>query len=248
MIDLPTRLTHDAIHEAVLEIRFEQDLVVPEILYGSFVNFENWKGFRQSRLPGADLPAAIRKSNEGLRYQRSIGLTSEDGGTMVQIGPEAMVYSRRGFYPGWNASFSGELESAINHLWSLLPKLEVNRIGLRYINALRSALHGIKSIEDLNLIIKVDGKEISDSFNLNFITKTELNMACMTRVSTVDLAQGAIPEDSTVLVDIDVYTKSGFKPNSAAEIFSWVQQAHVFEKENFFRVLGKEATERLREI
>lgn len=69
----------------------------------------------------------------------------------------------------------------------------------------------------------------------------------MTRISSVDLAQGNISEHATVIVDIDVYTFQGYSAKDANSVKNWVVQAHDNEKVIFFKVLGKAATERLKE-
>jgi uncharacterized protein (TIGR04255 family) len=69
----------------------------------------------------------------------------------------------------------------------------------------------------------------------------------MTRIASVDLAQGNIPEHATVIIDIDVYNFQGYSAKDANSVKNWVVQAHDKEKESFFWVLGKAATERLKE-
>jgi uncharacterized protein (TIGR04255 family) len=244
---LPKKLKTDAILEAVLEIRFEPDpSLVSEILFGRFADTDEWKAFRQARLPTADIPAPIRRANPNLRYQPSVDLVSPDGGISVRIGPEVIAYSRRGNYPGWH-QFGAELERVVSHLYRVIPRVHVNRLGLRYINALRSDAHGIKSIDDIAISIAVANTKLSDSLNLNFKSRGGTEFETMTRIASVDLAQGVIPENAAVIVDIDVYTFQGYSVNSDDSVKNWVMQAHNKEKESFFKVLGDAATERLRE-
>jgi hypothetical protein len=40
----------------------------------------------------------------------------------------------------------------------------------------------------------------------------------MTRIASVDLAQGIIPEHATLIVNIDVYTFQGFSANDANSV------------------------------
>jgi uncharacterized protein (TIGR04255 family) len=244
---LPKKLKNDAILEAVLEIRFEPEPnLVAEILFGRFADVSEWREFKQVRLPTADIPAPIRRANPSLRYQPSIELVSADGEVSVRIGPQVIAYSRRGNYPGWEL-FGVELAMVVDSLYRILPIAHVSRLGLRYINALRSDVHGISNISDMDITVAVAGSNITSSLNLNFKTDVNSNHEAMSRIATVDLAEGSIPENASIVVDIDVYTARSFSTRNIDEVKSWVIEAHQKEKESFFKVLGEKATQRLRE-
>lgn len=244
---IPKKLRIDAILEAVFEIRFELDaLVPPEIVFGRFADFDQWRQFNLARLPTADIPAPMRRADPNLRYLPSIEMTSRDGLISVRAGPQVLAYSRRGAYPGW-AKFGSELELAVNRLFNVLPQVQISRLGLRYINALRSDHHGIKSIDDTAIRIFVSDVPLTRSINLNFKSREETNFESMSRIASVDLAEGNIPQHATVVIDIDVYTNPPFSPKSADAVNKWMAEAHDEEKARFFSILGEEATERLRE-
>ncbi|WP_338466395.1 TIGR04255 family protein [Novosphingobium sp. ZN18A2] len=246
---LPQKLTNDAILEAVLDIRFEYDSKrVSEVFFGQIALMPEWKGFTQARSAVADIPESIRRTQSDLRYQSAFQLTGPDGRIAVQVGPQVFVYSRRGAYPGWDEAFWPELEMAIDHLFNVVPNLSITRLGLRYINALRSDLHEIKSVIDLNLGITVAGEPIENNLNVNYVTRVGSPFETVTRIASVDRAQGQVPENTTVIVDIDVYTPSGFETRIADSVKDWVDEAHKKEKESFFSILGKDVTNRLREI
>ena len=245
---LPTKLKNDAILEAVLEARFEPDpSLVPEIFIGRFADNPKWSGFKHARLAPADIPAPIRRADPNLRYLPSIEMTSPDGGRVLRIGPQAVTYSRRGAYPGWDTSFGAELQAVVEHLYRVVPNVSVSRLGLRYVNALKSDIHGITSIADLAIIISVGEQTLGNSLNLNFKTNIGTDFETMSRIASIDLAEGVIPEHATVIVDIDVHTGGAFTVNEEDRVKNWVVEAHDYEKAAFFKVLGKENTERLRE-
>ena len=123
----------------------------------------------------------------------------------------------------------------------------MSRLGLRYINALKSDKHGIKGIGDLAIGVSVNMQPLSDHLNLNFKTGVGSDFETITRVASIDLAEGTIPENSTVIVDIDVYTRSSFRTADVNDVQKWIVEAHTCEKVAFFDVLGEENTERLRE-
>lgn len=244
---LPKKLKSDAILEALLEIRFEPPATaVAEIMVGRLADTPDWKGFNSVRLPMADIPAPMRLADPNLRYLPSIELVSGDGSVSVRVGPNVIAYSRRGNYPGW-AVFDRELKVVVGRLYDVLPNVRVSRLGLRYINALRTDLHQVGSVDDMAISASVSGEKITDSLNLNFKTRVGTEFETMSRIATVDMAEGNIPEFATIIVDVDVYTGGDFSKADAAAVTNWVDGAHRFEKESFFKALGADATERLRE-
>ena len=244
--ELPAKLKNDAILEAVVEIRFEpESSFVPEIFIGRFA--DKWSGFRHARLASADIPARIRQADANLRYLASIEMTSPDGGKVLRIGPQSVSYIRRAPYPGWTNGFGSELHKVVDDLYQVIPAVSVSRLGLRYVNALKSDLHNIKGIRDLAIDISVDKQILSDHLNLNYKADVGSDFETMTRIASIDLAEGTIPEHSTVVVDIDVYTRSNFCTTDVNDVQKWIVEAHDYEKAEFFKVLGKENTERLRE-
>ena len=172
-------------------------------------------------------------------------MTSPDGLISFRLGPQSVAYSRRGNYPRWE-KFGPELHNVVHHLFRIIPKVGVTRIGLRYINALKSDVHGIHGINDVDITISVAGETLSNCFNLNFKSTTGADQEVMSRIATADLAEGIIPQTATLIVDVDVYTVSSFNTNDADVVKNWITQAHDTEKESFFRILGERATERLR--
>ena len=112
---------------------------------------------------------------------------------------------------------------------------------------MRSDAHGIGSIDDIALSISVADDRLSNSLNLNFKLHVGTEFETMSRIASVDLAEGNVPENTTVIVDVDVYTSKNYSTRDADSVKKWVFEAHDKEKECFFIVLGNEATERLRE-
>ena len=247
VVDLPKKLKVDAIVEAVLELRFEPDPhAIVELLIGRLADTERWKSFNQVRLPVADVPSALRQADPNLRYQPLFQLVARDGSVFIAIGSNVLVFSRRGKYPGWDV-FGPELNAATDRLYEILPSAKVSRIGLRYINALLSTAHQINSVADLDLDIKVAKKALTKNVNLNYKDENKNGLEIMTRVASVDIAEGAVPENATVIVDIDVYTRNGYAASDAATVKQCIKDAHDAEKLSFFGLLGTAATERLKQ-
>jgi uncharacterized protein (TIGR04255 family) len=246
--NLPKKLKHDAIVEATFEVRFDSEELsaVTEVLLGRLADTPAWQGFTQRRLPTADIPAAFRRADANLRYQAAIELLAPSGTQRVAIGPNSLSFSRMAPYPGWEAEFKKEVEGVIDILFRVVPKIVVTRLGLRYINALRSNLHGISGIESLNLKVSLGGDVLTRKLNVNYTVPTSSDSSCAVRIASVDLAQGQIPEHTTVIADVDVYTNDGYSSSDATQAKAWCETAHQAEKMNFFKLLTHETVEKLR--
>jgi len=157
-----------------------------------------------------------------------------------------LIVSRRGDYPGWDAAFGGEVNNATTHLFKVLADVKVSRLGMRYINALRSDIHEIQGVADLEVDLRIEKREISDHFNLSFRTNVGTDFEALTRLSTVDFASGNIPENTSFVLDIDVHTSEKFETNDMDAVFAWAEKARTEKNERFFSVLGETNKERLR--
>jgi hypothetical protein len=81
---LPKKLKVDAILEAVLDIRFEPDpSLVSEVIIGRFADVAELRGFRQARLPTADIPAPMRRANPDLKFFASVLTVSRIAGEEI---------------------------------------------------------------------------------------------------------------------------------------------------------------------
>lgn len=241
---LPTKLQRDAIVEAIFEIRFNTT-TLSEVLAGRLSDTASYKGFQQRRLPAADLPAGLRESNEQLRFQATIEFVHPSNRRSVRIGPHVLSCHRLSPYVGWE-TFRPELEEAIEALYSKAESIEVNRLGLRYINALTTAHHFIRNVKDLDLGISIANEALAGSLNLNFMTEVSNDTLCTVRIATKEFAHGTLPPETAILVDVDVGTTSAFSAKGAADVKNWANFAHAKEKEEFFHLLKAETVEQLR--
>jgi uncharacterized protein (TIGR04255 family) len=240
---VPKKLKNDAIVEAIFEVRFDL-ATIPEILFGRLADYGPWKSFTQRRLPAYEIPAPLRQVDPNLRFQPVFELSSEQ--RSVRIGPQVISYHRTVPYVGWER-FQPELAEMINGLFQMANGLIIRRLGLRYLNALRSDLHGIASISDLDLEIKVASERVPGNVNLNFTIDVASNTACTVRIATTEFVQGKLPPNTSVYLDVDVFTKDDFETKEQKAVQNWVTAAHTSEKEQFFRLLTERSIETLEE-
>lgn len=241
----PKSLKRDAIVEAILEVRFNRSTMVPEILFGRLADYEPWKGFEASRMPAFDVPFNMRQIDPDLQFVPLIRLLDTENQRFVHIGEQMLSYHQLKPYMGWS-NFKVGLDTAIDGLFEKVSDLKVSRIGLRYLNALSKDHHGIKSISDLDIRIDIAEEQIIEKVNIN-LTKTLFNQTnCTVRVATPDFVQGILPEESSIFIDIDVFTEDGFETTNKDKIKEWITKAHDAEKTEFFRLLTDETIDFLK--
>lgn len=248
MPNLPRKLKHDAIVEALLEVRFESTEVVKEILVGRLSEQAPWSGFESARLAVADIPLPMRLSDMDLRYQPLFEMREVGGNRVVKIGTNVLSFHIVRRYCGWQ-ELQPQLHHAIDVLRAKVPDFKATRLGLRYINAFSVEKHNVSRLTDLALSVAVAGAALTTPFNLNFVVATgDADTRAMVRVAHPEFLQGSkLPEGTTTFLDVDVYTPAGFNSNDATRLKAWVDRAHEKEKQSFFDLLGPERIAALRE-
>lgn len=241
---IPEELENDAIVEAVLEIRFDME-TVPEVFFGRLADFSPWKGFRQRRLPAYEIPPPVRQADANLRYQPVFELVSEAERRSLRVGAHVVSYHKREPYGGWRG-FKSQLIEVIDALFLRSEKLVIRRLGLRYINAINSELHKLPSVADLDIVIRIEGQDVNSDVNLNFSQQLSPQVNSTVRIATPEFVQGALPDNTSMIIDVDIYTSEDFRTRDKQQVIDWVGAAHDAEKAQFFRLLKSETIEALR--
>lgn len=235
---LPSRLKDDCITEAMLELRFSVD-ELDEITIGKLTSFQPWLSFKKNRLPAAHIPQPIRTVDPTLQYQATIELIAPDQSRRVRIGPSVISYHGLGRYVGWRA-FQPELNAMIAHFYTAISGVIARRIGLRYVNVLTSRRHSVNSLDATALKVTVKEGVIGPPLNVNFEQRRSDTHFVMTRMATPQFVQGLADPEAALVVDVDVHTPGTFICLDASTAQAWVDQAHAFEKESFFRLFPDE--------
>jgi uncharacterized protein (TIGR04255 family) len=244
---IPAKLKNDAIVEALVELRFDMPTGgLPEIFFVRLAQNPAWKEFEQRMLPTFNIPLVLRESDENLRYQPYFELAAPDKRCTVRIGSQVLSYHRLAPYVGWD-KFQIELKDVVDWLFSQISDLTVRRMGLRYMNALRTDLHSIKSVLDLDLALTVADERVSSNVNINFTNTVGGDALCTVRIATPEFIQGPVPPNTSLYVDVDVFTKEGFRSKNHADVIAWINNAHTAEKQHFFRLLTDQTIEELKE-
>lgn len=240
---LPKKLKKDALLEVVCEIRFDTK-DYPEVAFGKLAALPMWKDYSSTRFGVADVPAPIRMQDEKLKYQALMQFTCPENKIAVKVGSNVLSYNNIREYKGWDVYFL-EIQACLKEFFSVLSGIQINRIGLRYINALNASDHFIKKMNDLNFDVSIDGKGL-EKFNLNYIKEIQPNYMALTRISTPDLVVG-LPEESIALVDIDIGTLNASKVQNYEDVINWLNTAHDIEKKEFFSLIPDDILKLIKE-
>ncbi len=212
------------------------------------MDLDPWKGWQQRQLPAYNIPAQFRSLDPNVQYQPTIELLDGDSRTILRLGPSVISYHRQAPYSGSDKFKTSELLSMTKALFDTNPAgILITRLGLRYMNALRPKLHDIDGISALDLKISVSEDAITKAVNLNFTTKVRDESTCAVRIELTEFLQGPFPPDTSVFVDVDVYTNDGFRTDSKRTVDEWVEFAHTQEKIEFFHLFKQATIEKLKE-
>lgn len=232
MIRIPKKLTHDAILEAVFELRF-QTKELPEVTVGRLVDNEIWRHFPKTRSPFSDIPAPVRLADPNLRFQALVELREPSGHRLVKIGTNVISFHNLKPYMGWDTGFSEAIRSMVTFVFERTTDIRISRIGLRYINALTPTEHNIVRIADLNFTLKVGGTDIQDDLNVNYRTCNG-NFITLRRIATPGFVQGNMPDNTVAYVDIDVFNPDGMIYTSDDDVLRWTNEARKRKNIAFF--------------
>jgi uncharacterized protein (TIGR04255 family) len=233
--DISTLKLHsDPIVEAVFEIRFETSELSEKVV-GRLIDIPLFSDFEFKRLPGADIPESIRASDLNIKYQPTLEGTEISSHSAVRVGPHSFSYSMYAPYSGWSI-YCEKLNELLASIFETLLEININRIGLRYVNVLTASSHNIGSISELDLTLVIGDKCLSDDFHVNYVTNSETHNV-MTRVASPKFIKGGdVSQDTIAVIDIDVFTSDIDIPNNQASVKAWLEEAHDLEKNKFFQL------------
>lgn len=243
MTTLPTKITPDAIREALFEMRFEHS-VLPEIVIGQLAGNAKWRGFSQGRLPISEMPEQLRSADPALRYLPTLELRSPDGGELVRIGSNVVSYHVVSNYVGWDA-FLPRLIDMGSAVLNAAPGVKLMRLGLRYINALTKADHFVGAVYDLNLRINIDGAQPAQQIQLAYLVEDVPGLTGIVRVVSPRFVEGDMPAGTAAVIDIDIASGANVPSADIEAIQIWLVAAHETEKREFFSLLTQETLEKL---
>jgi uncharacterized protein (TIGR04255 family) len=242
----PTKLKHDAITEAVFEVRFSPNVPVLEIILGNLAQKFSAQGFTAERLPAADIPTPLRLSDQTMLFAPLIDMKAPSGTSSVRIGTHVVICVVNKPYCGWD-EFHALHTQAVNALFEVVAGVEVVRLGLRYINTVTESEHKVKSIADLRLAVRVGDANLVDNYNLNFRVFDNPETECMIRVATKEFTTPQLQPPGHTVIDIDVSTPVGFRTREKDRVMAWLPNARAVKNDAFFNMFSADQIKALQE-
>ncbi len=246
MLALPIELHRDAIAEAICEVRFEchESVAVPEIVVGRLADFPFWRDYDQVRLPISDVPAPVRASDPNLKIQPTLELRDQHSNRLAKVGVNVLSYHRLDPYPGW-ATYRPEIDQVVDFLFSAFKSFKATRLGFRYVNLFTAVDHGVVDVSNLRYSVDIAGDTLIGPQNLNYLQIRSDQHSVVVRIASPEFITGPASKKAEVLVDLDVFTPADFETDDVDVVKSWIEEAHTYEKEEFFRLFTDEMMQRL---
>jgi uncharacterized protein (TIGR04255 family) len=107
---------------------------------------------------------------------------------------------------------------------------------------------GITNIGDLNYSVRIAGTSLIEPQNINYRRTRSRSHLVQVRIASPEFVSGSIKKTVQVLVDLDVFTLADFETNDSQATKEWIEDAHAYEKEEFFRLFTAEMRQRLVEV
>ncbi|MEZ5499990.1 MAG: TIGR04255 family protein [Steroidobacteraceae bacterium] len=241
---VPKKLKDDCIQEAIFEIKFKAELE-RERLIGRLSDYAEYSAFEVRRLPVGDIPQALFDSDPNLAYLPTLELVpNEQRSFVVRVGPRVVSYHKMPPYGGW-AGLQPKLSKLVEVLFEKAGKLEVTRLGLRYMNVLNKRLHAIQGVSELDLKIGIAGQSVESDLNLSLIVDDPPLFVSKVLVATPRFLTNQLPDGSNVFIDVDVFSPPDRRFSDQEDVVQWLTQAHEIEKREFFHLLRRETIEAL---
>lgn len=236
------KLKNDGIVEVLVEIRFETN-ELSELVLGKLLNVHLLdNNFTVSRLPTADLPEPIRKSDPNLKYQPHIEKRDKENKATLRVGSNVVSYHIYK-YPGWEI-FKESINKIVNHLCTKIDGIKIKKLAIRYVDLLNSEDHKIVDVNTLTMDLKVNTEHL-DNINLSYLKsfndKTETAHTVITKIASPMFVQGgAVPEKTSAIVDIDIFTLNNYSESTSEKIIEWYEVAHKTGNDIFFGLIPPE--------
>jgi hypothetical protein len=83
--------------------------------------------------------------------------------------------------------------------------------------------------------------------NLNYVEAVDREHLATTRIAHPEFVNGTLPERTVAVVDVEVTTPSQFSAPDLTRVMGWIETAHTYEKQAFFKLIPRDVLSKLRE-
>ncbi len=227
------KLKKPPIIEAICEFKFDdkfEDLIV----YGSL--HEKFKNNYPKTKKTTNLDLVLEKTDDGFQHrtiehnlQRFI---SEDGKSLLQVGPNILTVNRLKPYESWE-SFFPKIKSALNIFLDITKLKKLKRIGLRFINKINLKETEIKLEDYYNF--RPMGDTLCDEIN-SFIVGIQILKE--KDILKVTLTNSPPDQDFKMAHSLDLdYFSTNFNDENINDAMDWIHNAHEEIENAFFNCI-----------
>lgn len=234
----PKKLKHDAIVEAIYDVRFAHD-GIPEVALGGLLGAPMWGDFAKEALPIDNVPAPVRRADAHMRYEPLYVFRDRRSPLMARIGEQSVSLHVLYPYVGWT-KWSPTIRSLNRLLVDTIQGLTVTRLGLRYIDALRADVHKVQSVTQLAVESSWKGNRIENDILVQFRHSACEGVDAIIRIASGSSVVGQLPSQTSCVTDIDVHSTAALARPESAMLDEWAERAHEINKEIFFGLLPPE--------
>ncbi len=238
------RYKNPPIVEAVCEFRFTPDtpwdLAVPGLFYEKVK--EEFPQREQRIVQEVELTQGPQGLQQQIRTREIIVLLAEDKKTLVQLGPRLLAVNALKPYPTWQG-FKPRIQRAWEALQAILDRMDLQRIGLRYINRVELPTPRVELAEYFGFYPFV-GDRLPQTMG-SFIMGVEFPYGGEGDRCRVQLlpAPDSSEEKPALMLDIDYFLAQP-RAVKVSDVLEWVEKAHNRVEEVFEGCI----TDRLREL
>lgn len=243
---IPKRLEQEPLLEAVWEIRFEGDSMLPvsEMLPGLLFAELRDEFPHIVRLPAADIPRPIARDNPAMRYMPTVRLQgADDFPFIVQIGAHVISLNNRRPYAGW-ATFSQRIRQLAELLKSKDIIRKPERYSLKYLDLIE--LDSRPTLSGLNVALQLGEHDLSQrpvQLRSEIADPPYLHVVQIACPAEVQMP-GAQRRSGT-LMDMDTVREASPDEDFWAMLDASLDEAHARAKQLFFGLLKHETEQRL---
>jgi uncharacterized protein (TIGR04255 family) len=229
---IPKRLRSEPLIESIWEIRFSSEVrsvgnVLPGFVFNGFAS-----EYQIEPLPAGNVPRELREADPNLIFAPTVRLSLPP--YSIQIGDRVLSFNCSRPYSG-RATFGEKIRAlaSVVEQTGLIKKLE--RFSMRYIDIIPSSG---PSLEPLDAVVKVAGKDLSKSSSLiraeteegEFINILQIASSVALQVSESETLSGILVENDTIYG----------KESSWSLLREKLDALHELNKKLFFDVLKPE--------
>lgn len=236
-----------------LPIRIEPCPIVEAAVELRFVSSESWRNLpglfsrrlkkrfpKESELPLAQIPEALRQQEANLTYQPLLQYEAAD--FLIRFGPRVLtLITRANRYPGWQR-FREEIAWLLEETAAAGFVQEGERLGVRYVDFFAEDIFSL-----VVLGISVAGHELTGlEQSFSAVIPLDDSTARLTLTNSAFLDDGTETRRGSIL-DLDVWTRLASE-NVFADAAAQIEHMHLENKRLFFGLLKPESLVKLNPV